>query len=98
MAKCLHCGVEFRPRRRGHVFCSSFCRHRGERRPEEPAPVDQAQLRRLFDSFRSPDERVCDDDWHPSPQDSPWRNLDACQTVGKRRGWYLTLIERPPRG
>jgi hypothetical protein len=90
MAECLHCGSEFRPRRRGHVFCSSFCRHRGERW-DRPGPADREQIARLFDPSRDPNERVRDDDWHPSP--GPWQELDWCQTVGTRRRWYRNLLE-----
>jgi hypothetical protein len=93
-AECLHCGGEFWPRRRGHVFCSSRCRHRGERR-ERRGPIEREQVARLFDPFRDPEERVRDDDWHPTP-DSVFHDLDWCQTVETRRRWYLNLIRDPP--
>jgi hypothetical protein len=35
---------------------------------------------------------VRSDDWHPSP-DSGFFELDAHDTVGSRRHWYLTLIK-----
>jgi hypothetical protein len=41
---------------------------------------------------RDPQERVRPDDWHPSP-DSGFPELDAHDTVGTRRHWYLTLIK-----
>jgi hypothetical protein len=66
MAECLHCGRKFQPRRRGHVFCSSFCRRRGERW-DRPTSADREQVARLFDPSRDPEERVRDDDWHPPP-------------------------------
>jgi hypothetical protein len=89
LAGCLHCGKTFRPSRRRHVFCSSFCRHRGERPVKERLAIDVEQLQRLFDPSRGPDELVRDDDWHPSP--GPWQKLDWCQTVETRRTWYLNL-------
>jgi hypothetical protein len=96
MAECLNCRRTFHPRRAGHVFCSSFCRHRhrGEGnhgRPGRPA-VDPEQIERLFDNARDPHERVRPDDWHPSP-DSGFPELDGWDTVAKRRQWYLTLIK-----
>jgi len=90
MAECLHCGVEFTPRKEGHVFHTVECRHRGERRPEDRVPVDHEAIERLFDPRRDPDERVRADDWHPSPA-SPFGELDACDTVEKRRRWYTNL-------
>jgi hypothetical protein len=95
-AECLSCGREFVPRKLGHVFCSSFCRHRhrgegNDGRPGRPA-VDPEQIERLFDSARDPQERVRPDDWHPSP-DSGFPALDGWDTVAKRRRWYLTLIK-----
>jgi hypothetical protein len=85
---------ELPPRRRGHVFCSNYCRHRGEKRPEERIALDTDQVRRLFDPDRDPEARVRDDDWHPA-LDSPMRELDAVDTVAVRRRWYLWLLERP---
>ena len=97
MASCLHCRRPFEPRRAGHVFCTSFCRHRYRGGPHgDPTPaVDYEQLdeqiARLFDESRDPDERVRLDDWHPHPEG--WADLDACDTVAKRRRWYLALLE-----
>ena len=96
-AESLHRGGSFRPRRRGHVFCSSRCRHRGERRGT-PGPVDREQVARLFDKSRDSNQRVRDDDWHPTPETPDglkWRKLDAYQTLGRRRRRYLNLIEHP---
>ena len=67
MSECLHCGVQFQPRRRGHVFCTPRCRHRGARKPEDRIAVDSEQIARLFDEGRDPDAQVREDDWHPSP-------------------------------
>lgn len=89
-AECLSCGVEFEPRKCGHVFCSSFCRYRGERRPGEREPVDHEQIARLFDEGRDPDERVRADDWHPGGPE--WVELDAGDTVAERRRWYGNLL------
>jgi hypothetical protein len=52
--------------------------------------TDDEQVRRLFDESRDPNERVRDDDWHPS-QGTPWQELDWCHTIGQRRTWYLNL-------
>ena len=92
-AECLHCGGKFSPRRRGHVFCSSWCRHRGARR-ERPGPIEREQVARLFDPSRDPKERVTDDEWHPM-SDPVWNDLDAYQTVETRRRWYLNLVRDP---
>ena len=62
MAECLHCGVEFTPRRGGHVFHSRECRHRGERRPRGAPAVDEAAVARLFDEGRDLEARVRADD------------------------------------
>jgi hypothetical protein len=90
MARCLRCRREFERHRAGHLFCSSFCRHRGERRAHESEPVDQAVLNQLFDEARAPNERVRPDDWHPLPE---FAELDRHDTVGRRRDWYLQLVE-----
>lgn len=71
MAECLNCRRTFQPRRGGHVFCSSFCRHRHRGASNHGRPAA---------------------DWHPSP-DSGFPELDAHDTVGIRRHWYLTLIK-----
>jgi hypothetical protein len=91
MASCLHCGSEFHPRRGGHVFCSVWCRHQGERKSGDP-PVDQAQIDRLFDPRRDPQEQVADDDWFaPADADPEWKALYAGETVEQRRRWYENL-------
>src|SRR4051812_6331593 len=89
--QCLSCGIEFEPRKLGHVFCSSFCRHRGERRPDEREPVDHEQIARLFDEGRDPDERARADDWLPVSARVA-KDLYACETVGTRRRWYAHLL------
>jgi hypothetical protein len=96
-ANCLHCGKSFRPRRGGHVFCSPWCRHHGERKPYDPPPVDQDQVERLFDPRRDPNEQVRIDDWF-SPADAPdeFKALYLEDTVGQRRRWFdnLKLTDR----
>lgn len=52
MASCLRCGREFQPSKRGHIWCSSTCRHLGPRHPEEPPPpprFDADAVERLTD-------------------------------------------------
>jgi hypothetical protein len=88
-AECLHCGKQFRPRKFGHVFCSIGCRHRGERKPHERVPLDEASVERLFDESRHPGERVRPDDPFFGPEEA--REVFAVDTVGTRRRWYLTL-------
>ncbi len=78
------------------MFCSRFCRHRhrgigNDGRRGRPV-VDPEQIDRLFDNARDPQERVRPEDWHPSP-DSGFLELDAYDTVGARRHWYLALIK-----
>jgi len=90
-AECLRCGIEFVPRKAGHVFCSTFCRHRGELVPHERVLADPAQVERLFDLARDPDDQVRPDDWHPSP-DSEFAKLDAGDTVAERRRWWSNLL------
>jgi hypothetical protein len=92
VARCLHCGGEFRPRRAGHVYCKPWCRHQGERKPYDPPPVDPEVIDRLFDPRRNPNERVRPDDWF-SPMDAPkeWKALYAYETVELRRRWYENL-------
>lgn len=92
MALCLRCGRPFEPRRRGHVFCSNLCRHRHQGETGKRPVLDHEQIARLFDEGREPEERVRDDDWHPTPG-SGFEELDAHQTVGQRRRWYLALVE-----
>jgi hypothetical protein len=74
------------------VFCSRSCRHRGERAPHERHADDPAAVARLFDESRNPQERVRPDDWHPGPG-TPFFELDAHDTAGKRRAWYRNLHE-----
>jgi hypothetical protein len=91
VANCLRCGVEFAPRRAGHVFHNAACRHAGAREPHERVIVDHEQITRLFDSSRDPDEKVRADDWHPNP-DPAWRALDSWDAVRVRRRWYEELV------
>ena len=90
MARCLNCQREFRPRKRGHVFCSPDCRHRGVRGPDR-RETDWQSIERLFDEDRDPGEAVREDDWHPTPE-LGWYELDLVQTLEQRRRWYLTLL------
>ena len=91
-ADCLSCGRSFVPRKFGHVFCSSSCRHRGERLPGDRKPADPEAIARLFDEDRDPGALVSADDWHPSPQ-SEFVELDAERdTVADRRRWYGNLL------
>lgn len=92
--ECLHCGVEFVPRKAGHVFHSIECRHRGERRADERQPIDVEAIERLFADSRDPRERVRPDDWFPGSHDSATAAgvaLFAHDTVEGRRRWYLNL-------
>jgi hypothetical protein len=92
MARCLHCGGEFRPRRAGHVYCKPWCRHQGERKPYDPEPVDPEVVDRLFDPRRDPEEIVKPDDFFlPVDADPEWRVLYDGETVGARRRWYENL-------
>jgi hypothetical protein len=91
-AECLHCGRIFQPRRRGHVFCSTFCRHRGQRPPEERGEIDSEAVKRLFDPDPDANERIRDDDWFPSPADAEWRSLYAHETVETRRRGFMNLM------
>ena len=89
--ECLSCGVEFEPRKLGHVFCSSFCRHRGERRPDERTRVDHDVIERLFDESRDPGERCREDDWFPASC-AEMKELYGFDTVATRRRWYGNLL------
>jgi hypothetical protein len=93
--ECLSCRTTFTPRKAGHVFCSSFCRHRGERQPGEREQADPGAIARLFDEDRDPNEPVRPDDWHPEPLGSELRVLDEefglAGTVADRRRWYGNL-------
>jgi hypothetical protein len=90
--ECLHCGAEFVPNKRGHLYCSPLCRHRGPREVHERRPVDEAQVARLFDESRDPDERARPDDWHPGPPE--FAELDSFDLLEKRRRWYTSLRDR----
>jgi hypothetical protein len=90
-ANCLRCGKQFAPRKLGHLFCSTACRHRGERQPGDP-PIDDEALERLFDPSRDPDERVRDDEWCAG-MDAEWAELYAEDTLAARRRWYANLIQ-----
>jgi hypothetical protein len=92
-AACLHCGTEFAPVKYGHLYCSTFCRHRGPRTPMDDEPVDHEQITRLFDPDRDPGERVRDDDWFTPADRSDLRELYAMETVGTRRRWFMALVE-----
>ena len=89
MSRCARCGVEFKPSRRGHVYCSPACRHLGPRNPGAQPP-DPATVAWLFDEARDPDSRVLPDDWHGAPD---FRELDARDTIEQRRRWYLSLLD-----
>ena len=89
---CLHCEKPFTPRRGGHVFCSVRCRHLGVRGPNDPRPVDQQAVERLFDPSRDPQEQVRADEWF-APEDAAAavRALYAADTLEQRRRWYERL-------
>jgi hypothetical protein len=94
--RCAHCDVEFVPSRAGHIYHSPECRYKGPRLPGTRRPVDHDQIRRLFDEGRDPDGQVRDDDWHPNRDDrhgATWIELDASDTVGRRRWWYRALVD-----
>jgi len=59
-------------------------------RLDEPPDEEAETVRRLFDD-RPDSKLVASDDWHPTGD--PWRELDACDTLGKRRRWYCSLAE-----
>jgi hypothetical protein len=68
----------------------------GERKPYDPPPADPEQVRRLFDEDRDPDARVRDDDWHANRGDENgevWVELDAADTVARRRDWYRAFVD-----
>jgi hypothetical protein len=89
-AACLHCGTQFVPMKYGHVYCSTFCRHRGPRSPLDAEVVDHEQIARLFDLSRDPAELVRDDDWFGMGPE--WKAIYAMETVAGRRRWYLALV------
>jgi hypothetical protein len=70
------------------VFCSTKCRHAGERRPEERA--DAAQVARLFDG-RPDDELVAEDEWHSSGNPE-FAQLYRHESLGRRRREYRNLL------
>jgi hypothetical protein len=90
-AECLHCGREFEPRKYGHVFCSTFCRHHGERQPHEREPIDLEAIERLFDESRDPGEPCREDDWFPESC-AEMKALYMYDTVEGRRRWYGNLL------
>jgi hypothetical protein len=92
VSECARCGVEFEQRKSNHRFCSTECRHAGERKDWEPPPASPEQIARLFGEGRHAFDRVREDDWHPRPVE--FRNLDTQDTVERRRRWYLELRER----
>jgi hypothetical protein len=55
--------------------------------------TDDPAVLRLFADDRDPGERVRRDDWHPDP-DSPFFELELCDTVESRRRWYRNLVGR----
>jgi hypothetical protein len=91
LVSCLSCGTSFAPRKAGHVFCSTGCRHRGEREAHERVAVDHEAVATLFDESRDPDERCRGDDWYLDGHPDHWRRLDSYDTVAGRRRWYLAL-------
>ena len=93
MAKCLRCGVEFTPRKKGHVFHSRECRHKGPRKKGETVPPSEKELARLFDPQRDPEGLVEPDEWHPISWGPGWVELDLHQTVATRRRWFQALVE-----
>jgi hypothetical protein len=89
IASCARCGRAFVRHRRGHLYCSRRCRHRGVL--GRTATIDHEAVERLFDPDRDPAERVREDDWYPESLDSGWRDLYAVDTVATRRRWFKTL-------
>jgi hypothetical protein len=90
MRRCLRCNRTFQPSKEGHRFCSPDCRHRGPRQAHETPPPNETVIDELFNPERDENEIVKPTDWHPGPDD--WRELDAYDTVKKRRRWYLNLV------
>ena len=90
IASCLRCHGEFVRRRAGHVFCSTECRHRGPRHPDDPPPPTDDELARLFDD-RPAGERVAADEWFPIGDG--WKDLYASETLGRRHRWFRNLVE-----
>lgn len=63
-----------------------------ERRGRELTEAEE----HLWNPNRREDERVDEDDWHPS-RDTGFFELDLCHTVGQRRRWWLALAAGSPR-
>jgi hypothetical protein len=93
MIECLRCRKLFVPQKKGHIYHSRECRHKGPRREGETIPPSEADLARLFDRKRAPGGRVDADGWHPAGQGSPRAELDSRDSVADRRAWYETLVE-----
>jgi hypothetical protein len=89
IAACARCGRAFVRHRRGHIYCSRRCRHRGVL--GRTATIDHEAVERLFDPDRDPRERVRPDDWFPEHLDSGARDLYAVDSVATRRRWYQAL-------
>jgi hypothetical protein len=93
VAECLRCRRKFAPRKAGHVFCSSECRHRGPRKDGDTVAPSEGELARLFDPGRDPHGSVEPDEWHPSGSSSPFVELDLRQTVSTRRRWFRAPVD-----
>ena len=89
VAFCAQCERPFRPTRKGHLYCSTACRHLGPRQPFQ-APADLEAVARLFDESRDPGAHVRPDDWFPAG-DPGAVELYLCDRVADRRRWYLEL-------
>jgi endogenous inhibitor of DNA gyrase (YacG/DUF329 family) len=87
IANCARCGRPFVRHRRGHLYCSRRCRHRGVL--GRTAIVDHEAVARLFDESRDPHEQVRADDWHPGPPE--WVEIHLVETVAARRRWFKAL-------
>ena len=87
IASCARCGRPFVRHRRGHLYCSRRCRHRGVL--GRTVTVDHEAVARLFDESRDPNERVRADDWHPGPAE--WVEIHLVDSVAARRRWYQAL-------
>jgi hypothetical protein len=60
----------------------------------EDGAVLSGPEQRLWDEHRDPAVRVDERDWHPDP-DGSFAELDAADTVGTRRRWWLALAAAP---
>ena len=92
IGECARCGNEFIRSKSNHRFCSTDCRHAGERRAHEPPAADPRVIERLFDEARSGSDRADPEDWHPGPP--AFKALDALDSLERRRRWYLELRAR----